>query len=48
MGYNRSGVRRTQKMKRRKRLETRVAEKAAAQAGGGQEGHGKAAPKPAR
>jgi hypothetical protein len=31
MGYNRSGVRRTARMKRRKRLETRLAQKAAAE-----------------
>ena len=30
MGYNRSGVRRTARMKRRKRLEMRLAQKAAA------------------
>lgn len=30
MGYNRSGVRRTAKMKRRKKLENRLAKKAAA------------------
>ena len=41
MGYNRSGVRRTARMKRRKKLETRLAEKAAAPQSAGQEGHGK-------
>jgi hypothetical protein len=40
MGYNRSGVRRTARMRRRKRLETRLAEKAPKNTSG-QEGHGK-------
>jgi hypothetical protein len=40
MGYNRSGVRRTARMKRRKRLETRLAQRDAHETAG-QEGHGK-------
>jgi hypothetical protein len=36
VGYNRSGVRRTARLKRRKRLENRLAEKAAKESSGQQ------------